>query len=374
VIRHLTITDFKRFRALDLDLGALTVLTGKNSSGKSTVIQAFLLARLADMGAERGVPLNEVFDMRLGEAAEILHVDAEGTSFRLAIATQETDAAEYIFNVPADRSTYVELASRTGGSVPSIQGAGRMFTYLSAERLGPRDFIEASSARPEDVNVGSRGEYSGHLLALTERNEVIEALRHPDTTALGGLTTVRKQLELWLGEILEPVEVITQWVPGSEATLLRFKTPGVKADWVRPGNFGFGFSYLLPVILAALTATADGLLVVENPEGHLHPEGQSALGQFLGRVGAAGIQVVIETHSDHVVNGIRRAIVSGTAPDPPEVAIYYFDGTESGAQAHRLTVSPTGSLSAWPAGFFDQIELDLAEIAGAQLASSTRSR
>ena len=84
------------------------------------------------------------------------------------------------------------------------------------------------------------------------------------------------------------------------------------ADRMRPTNMGFGVSYALPVITAGLLAPAGSLLVVENPEAHLHPAGQSRVGRFLAHLAASGVQVVAETHSDHVLNGVRLAAVEAT--------------------------------------------------------------
>ena len=76
----------------------------------------------------------------------------------------------------------------------------------------------------------------------------------------------------------------------------------------RATNVGFGLSYVFPVIVAALAARAGDLLIIENPEAHIHPKGQMRLGQLLSLAAASGVQVVIETHSDHVLNGIRLAV------------------------------------------------------------------
>lgn len=59
---------------------------------------------------------------------------------------------------------------------------------------------------------------------------------------------------------------------------------------------GFGLSYALPIVVGGLVAAKDGLLIVENPEAHLHPQGQSNMGQFLAWLAGKGVQVIVETH------------------------------------------------------------------------------
>ena len=87
----------------------------------------------------------------------------------------------------------------------------------------------------------------------------------------------------------------------------------ISADtgFLRPVHCGFGITQILPIIVAALSIPKGDLLLIENPEVHLHPAGQALMGQFLAEVAHSGIQVIVETHSDHILNGIRRAIKVG---------------------------------------------------------------
>ena len=94
---------------------------------------------------------------------------------------------------------------------------------------------------------------------------------------------------------------------------------------------GFGLSYSLPVVVAGLVAPQrDALLIVENPEAHLHPAGQSRMGTFLATVAATGVQVLAEAHSDHVLNGIRRAIGEHGVLQPADALVHFFDAKEDG--------------------------------------------
>jgi predicted ATPase len=123
---------------------------------------------------------------------------------------------------------------------------------------------------------------------------------------------------------------------------------------------GFGVTYALPVILAGLTAEKDGLLIVENPEAHLHPSGQSQMGYFLAAIAASGVQVLVETHSDHVLNGIRRAIGEHRILPASQAIVHFFDADGSVPQA--LAFTETGGIDSWPRGFFDQFQLDVAAL------------
>jgi predicted ATPase len=127
---------------------------------------------------------------------------------------------------------------------------------------------------------------------------------------------------------------------------------------------GFGVSYSLPIVLAGLVASEDGLLLVENPEAHLHPAGQSRMGTFLATLAAAGVQVLIETHSDHVLNGVRRAIGEHRVLGADRALVHFFDAKGHGQpDVSTMRFTPTGGLSDWPERFFDQFQIDVAALA-----------
>lgn len=102
--------------------------------------------------------------------------------------------------------------------------------------------------------------------------------------------------------------------------------------------------------------------MVENPEAHLHPAGQSRLGGFLARVAGSGVQVLIETHSDHVVNGVRLAVAAERTIAADDTIVHFFGEGEPAV----IELNEHGRLTEWPDGFFDQIENDLGRLARAR--------
>jgi predicted ATPase len=94
--------------------------------------------------------------------------------------------------------------------------------------------------------------------------------------------------------------------------------------------------------------------LIENPEAHLHPEGQLVMGDLLARASAAGVQVIVETHSDHVLNGIRLAVKRGTLK-ATDTGFRFFQRNDVGAaEIKKPTIGQDGMLSEWPSGFFTQ--------------------
>ena len=132
----------------------------------------------------------------------------------------------------------------------------------------------------------------------------------------------------------------------------------------RPIHTGFGLTQILPIIVAVMSASENDVVLIENPEVHLHPAGQALMGQLLADVARAGVQVLVETHSDHVLNGVRRAVRTKRL-SPEQVAIHFFR-PRSGDDAQVLSpvLDASGNLDHWPEGFFDQFDKDASYFAG----------
>ena len=134
----------------------------------------------------------------------------------------------------------------------------------------------------------------------------------------------------------------------------------------KPQNVGFGISYVLPVLVALLSSVPEDIVIIENPEAHLHPRGQAEMGNLIARAAAYGIQVFVETHSDHVINGVRVA-AKKCIINPEDVNIAFFerkehvvmayDGTkhkEYYADVRNIKIDHKGSLSEYPEDFMDE--------------------
>ncbi|WP_236539218.1 AAA family ATPase [Spiractinospora alimapuensis] len=339
----------------------MTVLSGLNGTGKSTVIQSLLLLRqISETQSGNTIQLNGPYGLALGEAQELLPLDADTSVIEL-ILHSGAQHRRYELVVPEKRALYLELNRAYEAPLPELTRRGSGFTYLCAERLGPRDQLNVSAADISRIGVGHQGEFTAQVLAVNESKQVLEGLQHPPTTEEYGVTTLRTQVEGWVSDIIRPIRISAQWPSGITASTVRFQEPGVYGELIRPTNMGFGVSYALPIIVAGLLAEPGGLLIVENPEAHLHPAGQSRIGHFLARVAGSGVQVVVETHSDHVLNGIRIAAADDAVIPAEDVAMLYFGAEDPGAMS--ISLKSNGELATWPKGFFDQIEHDLGRLA-----------
>lgn len=370
MIQSIQLINFKCFEDQPVVLKPLTLLAGLNSSGKSTIIQSLLLLRqsyLENLLPNTGLTLNGKL-AQLGTAKDVLF--------------EEADLDEIGFELKDDlpASLKLRLAYREESDVLALSGSDSTgdiwqtslfrdeFQYLRAERIGPRTSFGMSDYEVRHHHqIGSSGEFATHFLSLFGSEIVeLEGLRHPEATA----NTLQSQVEAWMTEISPGVRLRVKRY--SEMDLMTFNVTyslghQVASSEYRPTNVGFGITYALPIVVSVLSARPGSLVIIENPEAHLHPRGQVRMGELLCQASAAGIQILIETHSDHVLNGIRLA-VQGRKAASSNVALYHSRWELGGKSPSLtlLTIDENGKLSEWPEGFFDEMERSLDRLLGGE--------
>lgn len=367
MIKTLEIAGFKRFTDATVEFAPLTVLSGLNGAGKTSVIHSLLMLREASLFNARSVSLNGPYGLELGSVQDVLNLNTAAGSNEIRVAVSpgedEDGRALYVFDCRDEELLHLPIKQRPHAVPAMFGGPARGFSYLSAERLGPRDVLPASARPEDDLGVGVRGEYCAQVLARHGLKEKVPVGRRHPSLVDDADAFLKYQVEAWLSDIARPTEIESVAFPNTSVTAMRFRAPG--GDWVRAPNMGFGLSYSLPVVVAGLVAPQqDALLIVENPEAHLHPAGQSRMGTFLATVAATGVQVLVETHSDHVLNGIRRAIGEHGLLKPDDALVHFFDQKADGEpQNTALRFSASGGLNEWPKRFFDQYQVDVAALA-----------
>lgn len=362
MIKHLTIQNFKCFESLNLELKNINILTGLNGMGKSTVIQSLLLLRQSYFDNKlSGLKLNGRY-LKLGNGQDVLFENAQKEE--ICFDVQET-SGKYSFSF--SYAPLSDLLIRNTNEA-ECQGEsvlfGDRFTYLSAYRIDPRDLYGIRDAGDmEWREFSNTGEYAIQYLDLYGNSEV-----NNRAVCIGSRenNTVWEQVRLWLEEIspgIIPKISINKELRTAE---LRYEfTEGkTKTNPYKSVNVGFGITYVLPIIVALVTARPGDLVLLENPEAHIHPAGQRRLGELAAAAASGGVQIIMETHSDHILNGIRTAVKKRIA-DCGQTAIFFFYKDESDEFRHKVEVpslDAEGRIDIWPKGFFDEWDNALLEL------------
>ena len=226
--------------------------------------------------------------------------------------------------------------------------------YISADRIGPQDFYLRSTLA-KFPNVGLKGEKTVNLLHRMKDELINEQLCLGDNAQ-----TLIIQTQEWLNKIFDGAKVE---VSGSQTNVLELMlNSSLSKDRFRPVNLGFGYHCILPIIVSGLIAKEGEILIVENPEAHLHPKAQSELAKFLAKVSSCGVQVLIESHSDHILNALRIAVLDNVL-SYEELSILYFS-QKIGQSVVQIPIDSDGKIEQWPDGFFDQMDKDFERLFG----------
>ena len=135
-------------------------------------------------------------------------------------------------------------------------------------------------------------------------------------------------------------------------------------------NVGVGLTQLLPILVAGCIVSHGGVLIIEQPELHLHPAVQTRLAEFLVAIVRAGTQVIVETHSEHLINGIRLAIARGEI-EASMLSLLFCERYGDTTEVTRIQLDGTGLIQRWPRGFFDENDKTTFEIVSRSLRSGS---
>lgn len=373
MITKLKIKNFKSHKNTDLEFGNLTLLTGLNSSGKSSVIQSLLLLRQSFIKGrlDKGLDLNEpLCDIGKADDALYRYADDDIISFNI-----EKDSKIYCFDFNTKGKlddTFIPKSDKNSYFEKDFSFFTNNFQYLSANRLASVEFYPIDSYAVEEEKQLSlkygQGELVAHFLEYygTHRNFEVESeyLLHSSTKS----KKLIEQVVAWEREISPRLTINTEKVANKITFNFGYKTEGdtmIKPlEKVNAKNVGFGISYSLSIVVALLSASKGAILLIENPEAHLHPKGQSKMAELLCLAAKSGIQVVVETHSDHIFNGIRKAIKAKKIKER-EVRVHFFEiDNANTTQATSIKFSEAGRMLNTVEGLFDQFDNDLDELIG----------
>jgi len=364
MLNSLTLKNFKPFENQSFCLKPLTLLSGLNSTGKSSLLQSLLLLRQSfqqDLLDNVGLALNGDL-VSIGTAKDALCKRAKEDSITFEIVMNNNIKGTWVFNYDS-QSDVMQISSLSNADAEIYNSSlfTDKFHYLKAERIAPRNYFRMSDFQvKQHQQIGSQGEFTPHFLSINEFTKIPHIqLLHESLQS----DNLGNQVEAWLGEISPGTRIDIELHSAMDLVNLQYSYEDNNS--YRSTNVGFGITYTLPIIVAILSATSDTLILLENPEAHLHPRGQSKMGELIALAASCGIQIILETHSDHVLNGIRKALRHQKL-DAEKVQINYFERYLQKGQPITEIITPRiypdGGIDKWPDGFFDQAEKDLMEL------------
>lgn len=422
MITQVSIDNFKLYKEnVKIPLSNLNLFTGINGRGKSTVLQVFLLlsqSALTNRATNKiflngdNVKLGSFDDVKNKEVSfsEKIHFGFEFDQFSIDyyLYNASTDASEvFIENIKAKcGTTEVDLqridewykASLASKIVANTEGKELQYPlfdlflsdatieqyfqntnigdiksginligihYVSADRIGPKNYYENKSLS-HFVSVGALGENTVNILHHKANDKVNETILKGYARIFGEniedlSSTIEDNTNYWIDKIFQGAKIQVEAIKGEDLLKLRINSDG-KSSYFKPTNVGYGFSYSLPIIVAGLIAKPGEIFIIENPEAHLHPYAQSILAKFLSLVSACGVQVLVETHSEHILNGFRIAVKDNIVQQS-DTSLLYFDN-ENDDIFDKIDIDEDGGVDYWPKDFFDQASKDLNYLLG----------
>lgn len=368
MIKAVNLHNFKCYKNQHFDLSLLTIFCGSNSVGKSTAIQALsipLQSYFVDEAMLNG-GLTEV-----GFVGDIHNKSPKDDSLSIELTIDDSVKVWGYEDLESHRKTAHDRLflepEKSSGSNEAFNQLITNFQYLQAERLGPRNNFDVTDSNRFHVDwLGAKGEFTAEFLSRANtfsrlfvgagfqtKEDVSDPRLHPSD----GTQSLIRHIDAWMKEISPSISVTSKLLEEASVALNLFDQNGQES--LKPQNVGFGVSYALSIVTALLYTRKGGLVIIENPEAHLHPKGQSYLGRLIALTAKAGVQVIVETHSDHLLNGIR--VITRIDPDfdPSIFTLYYISQGEEQSNVDTITLTKDGKLSEWPEGFFDQQAQDM---------------
>ncbi len=357
MVSRILVDGFKSIDRAELDLGMFTLLSGVNSAGKSSIIQAFLY--MVQMQKQHTQKETDSEYVVLGKFADIRnHVKGnKKILFEMDVKKGTTTSASVMRLVSGDSFTAAAQMLRSEEGVNDYVSAHNV-VYLSADRIGVKKAYDLNIEKPREI--GNHGEYAYSFLGMYGQEPIPESAFAYDSETVG--MSLNNQVNYWLDYLLG-FHIQTDIVTDVDQVIAMYSN-SQNNRYYRAGNVGTGVTYIAALVIAALSCKAEDVLVIENPEIHLHPRAQSRFVEFLVYISNHGLQVILETHSDHIYNGVRKCIKKRRLLKD-NVAVYFLElDTAMQTELYKIRLNQEGAEENHPYGLFDQFDDDLDELLG----------
>lgn len=371
MLKQIYLKNFKAQKDCDYSFSKFNVLTGQNSTGKTSVIQSLVFMKQSILKKE--IAFNDYL-LRLGDYREVVHLHDTTIPMQMGVTLQQADTlVKYQLDVSVDgvvESFFVnddkvwEWDSQANGVV---EASGRLFFSVAANGYRAGEYHSMDKAfLSNSIHLqkqtlewfenalylsSNRGftKYNYPLLAGTPSMEDItkrtgdmatleewlsnlivyrinEARRYPNTKTQLGLMTERLSS---LGVEISP------YVMGGPSVVIDLAEGDM---WVSAVNSGYGVNQSVASIVLGTLALPGTMIMLEEPEIHLHPNFQRKMAQILMDIANEGKQILITSHSDHILQKLRQFVLDRHL-QKEDVKVFHFEKVNRVTQAIEIDVT-----------------------------------
>lgn len=369
MLKSVRVKNFKALKDSKFELSNLTLLTGDHCVGKSSLLQSLLLLRQSYERnvLAKGLLLNSTYvSESLGRNVLCSYADSKQLSFELEWDDLQPSLSSRKFVFDCDESSDYMLAAEainTDG-LDALSLFNNKFQYLALGTHCGEGFQKRSDYHVKvERTIGVHGEYLAHFIHEYAQSELeIPELKHDSIKS----NLLIDNINAWMGELCQGIRVVTEADEKSNTVALRFVIIYEKIQketpYLSPEQIGFHIVQALAIFVSILSAKPGDLIILENPERCMNVAGQSIIGKLSATAANHGVQIIIETHSEHIVNGSRVSVKRNKLDKDKEVIFFLtrciVDDCPS-VHTDVIKVIDRAKLDHWPDGFFDQVDKDL---------------
>jgi predicted ATPase len=389
MLTKVSLQNYKCFENQVFNLSDINLFFGLNGRGKSSVLQAILLLsqsvsnknslkeliissnllKLGDFDDLRSTNCKYYDSIKFGfetdleniEKFEFEYIKKEDKIDRGFLKSFELNGAKSSEELISDSNSTLSIKTVIDNSLnpnstsstnykddPRILKIFRSVHYICADRMGPRLYVDKYGLGDSD-KMSNRGENA--INVLTSNTDSLNNKYFIGDSCPKNIIELCQQ---WLNYIFNGANIEIN-EKGESVLALKINSKNDK-NYYKSVNVGFGYSYILSIIVTCLIAKEDDIVIFENPEAHLHPKAQSRLTHLFARLALNKVQLFIESHSEHILNGLRVAVADSQNVISKEmISSYFFD---EDFNIEKLEIDENGFVSNWPKDFFDQIDID----------------
>lgn len=362
MIKNLKVRNFKSLKDVNLVLGKMNILSGTNSSGKTSIIHSLLFLS-QNANSNKYAQLNGKL-VQLGKYEDVKNFTSSITEDVLIEGSNHNGKYSLIINKDEVSENLVEIKEAT--RLKEFQYENDIF-YISANRIGIKDVHESGNNLE---HFGLNGEYAVDYL-IKNRDQIV-ANRLVHDLVKDAPNTLMNEVDYWL-ERITGSRLKGSEIENTNKSVITFSHKQSER-FVRSINTGSGISYVLSIIILCLGVSNlidldrnTPTIIIENPEIHLHPKAQSLLTEFLIFV-SNHIQLIVETQSDHVFNSFRVNVYNRKLAAKDIKAnigtVHFLEYQDNQTKVYNIEFTGDGRVKNHKSDLFEQFDIDVMRLLG----------